>query len=112
MKSTAALIAAAAGVALLSGCSFTFETHNSMESAADKAMAICGMGIIQTSDGPRPAISASPMPTEAYRTYTDCVQHLTHRQTEPTGDVTKAPSRSDSDIEASQTPDESQASTK
>lgn len=99
MKSTAALIAAAAGVALLSGCSFTFETHNSMESAADKAMAICGMGVIQTSDGPRPAISASPLPAEAYRSYTDCVQKLTHEE----GDVEKTVSQSTSAAETTQT---------
>ena len=43
-------------------------------------MAICGMGVIQTPDGPRPAISESGLPVEAYRSYTDCVQKITARQ--------------------------------
>lgn len=99
MKSTAALIATAAGVALLSGCSFTIQTQSSMESAADKAMAICGLGIIQTPDGPRPAISESPMPTEAYQTYTDCVQRLTREEKD--GDALKT-APTDSDTKAAQ----------
>jgi hypothetical protein len=99
MKSTAALVAAAAGAALLSGCSITVQTHSSMESAADRAMAICGLGLIQTSDGPRPAISESPMSPETYQTYTDCVQRLTRK--ERAGDE-KTESASDSGTESIQ----------
>jgi hypothetical protein len=104
MKSTAALIAAAAGVALLSGCSITYQTHSSMESAADKAMAICGLGIIQTADGPRPAISESPMSTEAYQTYTDCVQRLTHEEKDGDGKTESASESGAKTIQSKQGP--------
>jgi hypothetical protein len=90
MKYLSIYLSVALSTALLSACSVTFESHASMLSGDDRAMAICGMGIIQTPDGPRPAISEAKLPAEAYKTYADCVQKLASRQQQPTAANTKA----------------------
>jgi hypothetical protein len=90
MRYLSIYLSVALSTMLLSACSVTFESHASMPSDEDRLMAICGMGIVQTPDGPRPAISEAKLPAEAYQTYADCVQKLSSRQQQPTATTPKS----------------------
>ena len=63
----------------LNACTVEVQSHSTVYTADDRAMAVCGLGVIDTADGRKPAISQMNLPPEAYKTYAECVKTLVAR---------------------------------
>jgi hypothetical protein len=69
--------AGTAALTFLNACTVNVESHVTASSPERRAMTICGLGLIETPDGPKPAIAGMHPSDEVYREYYACVQKLT-----------------------------------
>jgi hypothetical protein len=81
MKAWSRTAVLAALLTALAGCSVTVESRSDTHiTPHDRAVAICGMGVLQTPTGVQPALAEMHLPPQAYQAYVDCVEKITARE--------------------------------
>ena len=74
MSTKCLLLSAAVTLTFLTACTVYVASPDAASTPERRAMAVCGLGLIETPEGPKPAIAGMNPSPEVYREYARCLQ--------------------------------------